>query len=111
MPFASAGIEVQPATGPLNEARKFARTRSNCSPTLNGLQLPIAVLNGPGAVLSIPSGKDGRCRKPIARSLNANAPLNCKPSLAARSTYAPKPAARSAVAAFALEKKAAVRAF
>src|SRR4029079_15769485 len=111
MPFGSDGIEVHGTAGPTRDAKKLVRTRSSCKPTLNGLQSAIAVLNGPAAVSFIPSGKNGRCRKPIARSLKENAPSNLKPSALARPTYDPKPAACRDQAAFALEKNAAVRAF
>src|SRR5713226_873236 len=59
----------------------------------------------------MPSGKNGRCRKPIARSVKAIAPLSCTPSFAARVTYEPKPAPLNNTPAFAREKNAAVRAF
>src|ERR1051325_10136677 len=111
MPFGSDGIEVHGTAGPTSDARKLVRTRSSCKPTLNGLQAPNAVLNGPAAVSLMPSGKNGRCRKPTARSLNATLPSNLSPSAAARSTYEPNPAARNVVAAFGLEKNAALRAF
>src|SRR4029079_12442573 len=111
MPLGSAGIEVQGTAGPTSDARKLVRTRSSWKPTLNGLQLASPVLNGPAAVSFIPSGKNGRCRKPLARSVKAKAPSNLSPSAAARSTYEPNPAARKAVAAFAPETNAAVRAF
>src|ERR1041385_2700113 len=107
MPFGSAGIDVQGTAGPTSDARKLVRTRSSCRPTLNGLHAGSAVLNGPAAVSSMPSGKNGRCRKPIARSLKATEPSKRRPSADARSTYDPNPAARNVVAAFALEKNAA----
>src|ERR1051326_6792194 len=102
MPFGKAGIEVHGTAGPTSDARKFVRTNASTKPTLNGLHAGRAVLNGPGAVSSIPSGKNGRWRKPTARSLNATEPSNLSPSAAARSTYDPKPAARRAVAAYGL---------
>src|SRR5260221_1419248 len=45
--------------------------RSNCRPSLNGLQSANSVLNGPPCVPFIPSGKNGRWRNPIALSLYA----------------------------------------
>src|SRR3954454_23690272 len=111
MPFGNDGIDVHGTGGPTTDARKFVLTRSSCKPSLNGLQSASAVLSGPAAVLSIPSGKKGRCRKPLARSVKANEPSKRSPSACARSTYDPSPAALSALAAFAPEKKAAVLAF
>ena len=72
-----------------------ALLRSSCSPTLNGLQSASGLLKGPASVPFIPSGNNGRCRKPIARSLNAITPFRLIPSAAARVTYELKPAAVS----------------
>src|SRR5881227_1084494 len=103
MPFGRFGIEVQGAAPPLKTVCKFVLIRSSCKPTLKTLQLFSSVLNGPAAVLLMPSGKKGRCRKPPARSVNATDPSNFKPSAAARSTYDPNPAARNNAPALALE--------
>src|SRR5438045_4527145 len=111
MPLGSAGIDVHGTGGPLSDARKLVRIRSSCRPTLKGLQSASAVLNGPAAVSFIPSGKNGRWRNPVARSVKATEPSNRSPSAEARSTYEPKPAARKEAAAFAPEKNAAVLPF
>ena len=79
--------------------------RSSCSPTLNGLQSASGLLNGPASVPFMPSGNNGRCRKPTARSLNAIEPLRPMPSADARVTYEPKPAAVSLAAASVARKK------
>src|ERR1041384_8632875 len=110
MPFGRFGIEVQGAAPPLKTVCKFALTKSSCKPTLNTLQLFSSVLNGPAAVLLMPSGNKGRCRNPPARSVNATEPLSCNPSAAARSTYDPNPAARRNASAFAPQQNAAARA-
>src|SRR5215510_10585001 len=103
MPFGRFGIEVHGAAPPLKTVCKLVLIKSSCRPTLKTLQLFSSVLNGPAAVLLMPSGKNGRCKNPPARSVNATEPFNCKPSAAARSTYDPNPAARSNAPAVALE--------
>src|SRR6266550_5850197 len=92
MPFGKLGIVLQGTLAPAIAASRFVLIRSSCKPTLKGLQSTSDVLNGPAAVLLIPSGKKGRCRKPPARSVKATDPSNFRPSAAARSTYEPKPA-------------------
>src|SRR6266566_2783606 len=103
MPFGRLGIEVHGKGVPANVASKLVFIKSSCNPTLNTLHAPIPVLKGPGAVLFIPSGKNGRCKNPPARSVNAIDPSNLNPSAAARSTYDPNPAPRKRVAALGLE--------
>src|SRR5437870_6142113 len=103
MPFGRLGIEVQGAAPPLKTVCRFVLIKSSCRPTLKTLHSLISRLNGPAAVLLMPSGKNGRCRNPPARSVNATEPSSFKPSAAARSTYDPKPAARNDAPAFVLE--------
>jgi hypothetical protein len=42
---------------------------SSCNPVENGLHSPAGLLNGPAAASSMPSGKNGRDRLPLARSV------------------------------------------
>src|SRR5262245_13711236 len=112
MPWGKLGIAVQEEGDP--PVRILARaplTSATCKPSLNGLQMLIGFENGPFAVPFIPSGKNGRARKPIARLLNANFPSRNTPSTAAASTNLPKPAARNCAPAVGRLKKFAVRAF
>src|SRR5215468_2912313 len=112
MPWGRLGIAVQDEDNP--PVRMLARaglTSASCNPTLKGLQMLIGFENGPFTVPSIPSGKNGRERKPCARLLNANLPSSITPSAAAASTYLPKPAARNCAPAVGRLKKFAVRAF
>src|SRR6267142_649152 len=103
MPFGRLGIDVHGRGMPPNVASKLVFIKSSCKPTLNTLHAPIPVLKGPGAVLFIPSGKNGQCKNPPARSVNATEPSSLNPSAAARSTYDPKPAPRKRIAALELE--------
>src|SRR6266850_8100687 len=103
MPLGRLGIVLQGTLAPPIAASRFVLIKSNCKPTLKGLQSLSGVLNGPAAVLLIPSGKNGRCRKPPARSVKATVPSSLSPSAIARSTYDPKPAARNEAAAPASE--------
>src|SRR6185369_8286555 len=103
MPFGRFEIEVHGAEPPLKTVCKFVLIKSSCKPTLKTLQLLSSVLNGPAAVLLMPSGKNGRCKNPPARSVNATEPFSCKPSADARVTYDPKPAPRNKAPAFAPE--------
>src|SRR2546423_5774537 len=103
MPFGKFVIEVHGAAPPESTVCKFALIKSSCRPTLKTLQLLSSVLNGPAALLLMPSGKNGRCRNPPARSVNATDPSSRKPSAAARSTYDPKPAPRNNAPAVADE--------
>src|SRR5438132_13765819 len=103
MPLGKLGIEVHGAAPPDKTICKLVLIKSSCSPTLNTLQLFSSRLNGPAAVLLMPSGKNGRCRNPPARSVNATDPSSRKPSAAARSTYDPRPAPRNSTPAFAPE--------
>src|SRR5205807_8355970 len=103
MPLAKFGIDEHGFGVPARVARRLALIRSNCRPTLNGLQSFSSVLNGPAAVLLIPSGKNGRCKNPPARSVKATEPSSRSPSAFARSTYDPRPAARNSAAALGLE--------
>src|SRR5215470_4302637 len=112
MPWGRLGIAVQ-AEGdpPVRMLASVGLTSASCNPTLNGLQILNCFENGPFAVPLIPSGKNGRERKPCARLLNANFPSSITPSAAAASTYLPKPAARNCAPAVGRLKKFAVRAF
>src|ERR1051325_10702528 len=103
MPFGRLEIVVHGAAPPLSTVCRFDLIRSSCKPTLKTLHCSMAVLNGPGAVLLMPSGKNGRCRNPPARSVKATDPSNFKPLAPARSTYDPKPATRNRAPALALE--------
>src|SRR6266550_7629081 len=103
MPFGKLGIVLQGTLAPAIAASRFVLIRSSCKPTLKGLQSTSDVLNGPAAVLLIPSGKKGRCRKPPARSVKATDPSNFRPSARARSAKEENPAPRNKTPAGALE--------
>src|SRR5260370_32677318 len=103
MPLGRFEIEVHGRGVPPNVESKLVFIKSSCKPTLNTLHTSIPVLKGPGAVLFIPSGKNGRCKNPPARSVNATEPSSLNPSAAARSTYDPNPAPRKRIAALGLE--------
>src|SRR6266403_6345955 len=103
MPFGRLGIDVHGRGVPPNVASKLVFIKSSCKPTLNTLHTSIPVLKGPGAVLFIPSGKNGRCKNPPARSVNATEPSSLNPSAAARSTYDPNPPPRKGFAPFELD--------
>src|SRR5262249_37252652 len=89
-------------------------TSATCSPTLNGLQVLSGLENGPFRVPGIPSGYNGRERKPTDRLVNANFPSSPTPSAAAASANAanaPELAVRNCAPAVGRLKNAAVRAF
>src|ERR1700693_5042155 len=99
MPCAIAGMAVHggaigcvPFTIPVSASN----SRSDWSPTLNGLHSEYGRENGPAGVSLIPSGKNGRERKPFARSLKATEPSSRRPSDRAFETYSPNFAAERA---------------
>src|SRR5438128_12515395 len=103
MPLGKLGIDVHGAAPPLKTVWRFALIKSSCRPTLKTLHSFSSRLNGPAELLLMPSGKNGRCRNPPARSVNATEPSSRKPSANARSTYDPKPAPRNNAPAVADE--------
>src|SRR2546428_887837 len=103
MPLGKFGIGEHVLGVPASVASRLALIKSTCWPTLNGLHSFNEALKGPASVLLIPSGKNGRCKTPPARSVNATEPSSRSPSAFARSTYDPRPAARNSAEALGLE--------